>query len=141
MAACAESDHRHYGAATLPFLTRRTRHSLAYSKPTQSAALSLSAPLLSRANFTLHSQSSQFSPYNAIPHLHTRPVEVIQMDIDLDDVFERAIEYATQRAAYLDSLTEEYRAHLARTSVDLPELDSDDEDWEDLEAITSMPSF
>ncbi|KAJ7262551.1 hypothetical protein C8J57DRAFT_1513553 [Mycena rebaudengoi] len=106
------------------------------------------APLLSRATFTkVRSHAAptcggtQFSPYNAIPHLHTCPVEVIQMDIDLDDVFEQAIEYVTQCAAYLDSLTEEYRAHLARTGVDLPELDSDDEDWEDLEPVTSALSF
>ncbi|KAJ7206715.1 hypothetical protein C8J57DRAFT_1541288 [Mycena rebaudengoi] len=87
---------------------------------------------------------AQFSPYEDIPHFTHRPLEVIQTDINLDDVFEQAIEYATQRAAYLDNLTMEYRAHLARTGMELPELDSDDEDWEDedwedLDPVASVP--
>ncbi|KAJ7204609.1 hypothetical protein C8J57DRAFT_1542174 [Mycena rebaudengoi] len=87
---------------------------------------------------------AQFSPYEDIPHFTHRPLEVIQTDINLDDVFEQAIEYANQRAAYLDNLTMEYRAHLARTGMELPELDSDDEDWEDedwedLDPIASVP--
>ncbi|KAJ7254901.1 hypothetical protein C8J57DRAFT_1473496, partial [Mycena rebaudengoi] len=82
---------------------------------------------------------AQFSPFEDLPHLSHRPIEIIQTSINLDDLLEQAIDNAQQRAAYIDSLNMEYRAYLARAGVDVPELDLEDDDWEDMGPIASVP--
>ncbi|KAJ7247835.1 hypothetical protein C8J57DRAFT_1522832 [Mycena rebaudengoi] len=98
----------------------------------------------------------QFSPYKSMAHLHNRPIDVIQTDINLlFNMCEPALYIFTpaahQRATYFDGLME-YHEHLSSTSVDIPEFDAeaDNEDWEDMEpgyqsakalSIQQGPSF
>ncbi|KAJ7265091.1 hypothetical protein C8J57DRAFT_1718403 [Mycena rebaudengoi] len=62
---------------------------------------------------------------------HGRPFRT-----NFDRLFEQAVDHATQRGEYLATLAEEYRAYLAHTGTEPPQLDSD-EDWEDSDPATS----
>ncbi|KAJ7198440.1 hypothetical protein C8J57DRAFT_1635380 [Mycena rebaudengoi] len=106
----AESYHRHFGGAVRSCITNLPyRIYLCMARRTRSGA--------------------QFSPFEDLPHLSHRPVEIIQTSINLDDLLEQAIDNAQQRAAYIDSLNME----------NVPELDLEDDDWEDMGPIASVP--